>query len=334
MRRIPKILAATIVIAACLPAAALAASPTATTGVASAVSETGVVLHGRVNPNGVATGYYFEYGPTPSFGTNSAAHSVGAGSQGVDVTEALGGLTPGTIYYFEIVAESKDGTAYGAPHHFTTTGPPPPGVVTGTALTVGKTVATPTGTINGNGGQVGWRIQYGLTSAYGLETSEATLTPVEATPLPVSVTLAGLAPATLFHYRVVAYPAAGSPVAGADATFFTEPVRRPVPRFSVRTSPRTDKKAPYTFTTSGRLAGASSIPAADRCTGKVGVRYYNGKHQLAIVVAPVGGDCKFNAQASFRHTHGKGAVRLRVTVTFRGNGYVAPVERINHVTVG
>jgi hypothetical protein len=334
VRRIPKILAVAFVIAGCLPAAALAASPTATTGPATKVSQTGAVLHGSVNPNGVATGYVFEYGPTPNLGIDSTSHSVGHGTKVVDVARPLGGLAPGTVYYYRIDATSTAGTAFGSIHHFTTGGHPPPAVVTGVALNVRKTVATPTGLINANGGAASWQVQYGVSTAYGLETTIAPLTPVSATPLPVSAQLSGLAPATLFHYRIVATPAVGPVSYGADATFFTEPDRRPVPRFSPHTSPGSDKKAPYTFTTTGTLQGASFIPAVNRCTGKVGVRYYNGKRQLAIVVAPVGGDCKFNAQASFRRTHGKGAVGLRVTVDFRGNGYLAPVNKVNHVSAG
>jgi hypothetical protein len=334
VRRIPKILAVAFVIAGCLPAAALAASPTATTGAATKVSQTGVVLHGRVNPNGAATGYYFQYGPTPNLGINSTTHSVGAGTKGVDVSRPLGGLTPGTLYYYRIAATSTAGTAFGAILHFATGGHPPPAVVTGVAINVRKTVATPTGLINGNGGNTSWQVQYGLTTAYGLQTAITPLTPVEAVALPVSAQLSGLSPATLFHYRIVGVPAVGPASYGADATFFTEPDRRPVPRFSPHTSPGTDKKAPYTFTTTGTLQGVTFIPAADRCTGNVGVRYFNGKRQLAFVVAPVGGDCKFNAGASFRRTHGKGAVGLRVIVDFRGNGYLAPVTKTNHVTAG
>lgn len=335
MKRISKVLAVACVIAGCLPAAALAASPAATTGAATKVSQTGVVLHGRVNPNGVATGYVFQYGPTPNLGIDSSSHSIGHGTVGVDVARPLGGLTPGTIYYYRIAATSTAGTAFGAIRHFTTGGHPPPAVVTGVALNVRKTVATPTGLVNGNGAPTDWQVQYGLTASYGLQTPLLPLNPVVATALPVSSALTGLAPATLFHYRTVAVQhATGAISYGADATFFTEPDRRPVPRFSPHTAPGSDGKSPYAFTTTGTLAGAGFIPAIDRCTGKVGVRYYNGKRQLAVVVAPVGGDCKFNAQASFRRTHHKGPVRLRVTVSFRGNGYIAAVNRVNHVSAG
>ena len=266
MRRISKVLAVAFVIAGCLPAAALAASPTATTGAATKVSQTGAVLHGSVNPNGVATGYVFQYGPTPNLGIDSSSHSIGAGTKAVDVARPLGGLTPGTVYYYRIAATSTAGTAFGAIRHFTTGGHPPPAVVTGVALNVRKTVATPTGLINGNGGATSWQVQYGLTPAYGLETTITPLTPVVAAALPVSAQLSGLAPATLFHYRIVAVPAVGPASYGADATFFTEPDHRPVPRFSPHTRLGSAASAynVHTFTTTGTLPGASFIPAVDR----------------------------------------------------------------------
>ncbi|HZE06962.1 MAG TPA: hypothetical protein VE127_17170, partial [Solirubrobacteraceae bacterium] len=206
-------------------------------------------------------------------------------------------------------------------------------VVTGSAVNVGRTVATPTGVINPEGQATNWVIQYGLTPSYGFETFAQTLGPV-TTPVPVSAQLAGLAPRTLFHYRVVGFHGSSVVSAGADATFFTEPVRRPKARLSAHTRPGRDRRAPYTFTTTGRLGGAAGIPAPQRCAGNVGVRYHNGHHQLAFVVAPVGSDCRFSVSASFRRLHGRRPARLRVTVDYRGTPYVAPANRVDHVTAG
>ena len=334
MKRIPRLLVLMLVIGCAAPAASLAASsPTVITGAASSIADTSAVLHARINPNGVQTGYVFNYGPTPAFGAVSISHSTGHGTKGVDVTTELAGLTPGTVYYYEVSATSTAGTTVGAIRHFTTTGHLPPAVVTGNAIDVFKTRATPTGLINANGAATTWQVQYGLSATYGLSTAVTPLVPLTTTPLPVSVEIPGLAPATLFHYRIVATHGAIISY-GADATFFTEPDRPPTPSFSPHTSPGSDAKSPYSFTTTGTLGGASFIPAADRCTGKVGVRFYNGKKQLAVVVAPVGGDCRFTATTSFKRTGGKGTVPLRVTVSFRGNGYIAPVNRTNHVTAG
>jgi phosphodiesterase/alkaline phosphatase D-like protein len=312
--------------------AVAASSPTVITGATTGVTDTSAVLHARINPNGSPTSYLFSYGPTSAYGINSAFKGVGQGNKGVDVTMTISGLTPGTIYHYRVYAQSLSGVGTGTDRTFKTAGFPPPGVATGPAANVGATVATPTASVNPNGEQTTWTVQYGLTTNYGYQTFPEALSPV-ATPLPVSVQLAGLAPATLFHYRVVAYHNDSS-TAGLDETFFTEPLVRPTPRLAVRISPSRARKPPYTFTASGAVRGAGFIPAAQRCTGNVGIRFYNHRRQLAFVVAPVAADCTFSQQASFRRTHGRGATALRVVIDFRGNGYVAPAVRTGRVTAG
>ena len=262
------------------------------------MTNTTAVLNGHVNPNGRATDYTFSYGPTTAYGAATPAHSVGGGTKLVAVSPTIAGLTPGTVYHYRISAVNGTGSSAGADRTFTTTGPPPADVVTGPALNVGKTVATPTASINPQGAVTTWVIQYGLTPAYGFETFAQTLAPV-VQPLAVSVQLAGLAPATLFHYHVVAYHGSGVVSQGGDATFFTEPSKRPAPKLTAHTSPGRDRRSPYRFTTTGSLGGAGFIPAAQKCTGNVGIRYYNGRRQLAFVVAPVGADCRFSAPAAF-----------------------------------
>jgi hypothetical protein len=331
----PKLLVITLVITASITGLALAASsPTVITGAAGSVTETTAVLHGRVNPNGNPTDYLFSYGPTTAYGANSASLGAGHGSKGIDVSQTITGLTPGTLYHYRINALNASGAASGADRTFTTTGHPPAAVVTGGAVDVRKTLATPTGTINPEGAPTSWLVQYGLSINYGLETfTQPALSPV-STPLPVAAQLSGLAPATLFHYRIVASHSDGTVSPGLDQTFFTEPVTRPVPKMTTRTSPSLDRRSPYAFTTGGTLHGAGFIPAADRCTGNVGIRYYNGRRQLAFTVAPVGGDCKFSVQATFKRLFGTGPAPLSVTIDFRGNGYLAPVIRTDHVTAG
>ncbi|MGZ4167086.1 MAG: hypothetical protein ACXVUX_11615 [Solirubrobacteraceae bacterium] len=309
-----------------------ASSPSAATGAASKVGNTSVVLNGTVNPNGHATQYSFSYGPTTAYGAVTSVGTVKAGTKAVAVTRTVSGLVPGTTYHYRINAASSGGQVVGADRTFTTTGHPPASVITGGPVNVGKTVATPTGVINPQGATTTWVIQYGLTTAYGMQNFAGTL-PALTTPVTVSAQLSGLAPATLFHYRIVAFHG-DIPSVGADATFFTEPSKRPVPKMTAHTSPGRDRRSPYSFTTSGSLGGTGFIPAAQRCTGNVGVRFYNGRRQLAFVVAPVQPDCKFSVGASFRRLHRRGPAALKVTVDFRGNGYVAPVNRVDHVTAG
>jgi hypothetical protein len=337
MKRTLQLLVLSMAIGASVAPAALAASsPTVATGAVTKITDTTAVLNGHVNPNGSPTTYSFSYGPTAAYGAVTVAHSAGRGSKDVAVERTITGLTPGTVYHYKISATNGKGGGLGVDRMFTTTGHPPAAVVTGAPLNVGKTVATPTGSVNPEGAVTQWGVQYGLTASYGLQTSLATLSAVTA-PLPVATELMGLAPDTLFHYRIVAFH--GSvPSVGADATFFTEPSRRPGANLIAHTSPGLDKKAPYSFTTAGTIRGATSIPAAQRCVGNVGVRFFNGKRQLAFVVAPVGPDCTFSVGASFRNLHRKrgdtSQAALRVTVDYRGTGYVAPGARIDHVKAG
>jgi hypothetical protein len=337
MKRTPKLLVAAVVIAAFVAGVAgvavAASSPTVVTATATNVTETTAVLNGRIIPNGSTTDYVFSYGPTTAYGAVTPAHSAGAGIKTVDVARVVTGLTPGTVYHYRISASNGAGSGTGADRTFTTTGHPPAAVVTGGTINVGTTVATPTGSINPEGALTSWVVEYGLSTAYGYETQSADLAGVEQ-PLAVSALLAGLSPETLFHYRIVAYHGTSVISTGADATFFTEPATRLKPNLSAHTSPSRAKRSPYTFTTSGTLGGAGAIPALQRCSGNVGIRFYNGRRQLAFVVAPVGTDCHFSVAATFRRLFGKGVVPLKVRVDYRGNGYVAPATRTDHVAAG
>jgi hypothetical protein len=332
--RVPRLLGLTVSAGLVMSGiAGAAASPTVTTGGVTNRATTSVVLTGHVNPNGSATDYVFSLGPTAAYGATTAPRSAGGGAKPVAVAEKVTGLTPGTVYHYRITATNRSGTATGADRAFTTPGHPPAAVFTGPAANVGTTAATPTGAINPEGAATIWVVQYGLTTAYGYETNGQALAG-GTTAVPVSAQLTGLAPGTLFHYRIVAYHGASVVSAGADAAFFTEPARRPRPGMSAHTRPGRDRRTPYTFTTSGVLRGAAWIPAAQRCAGNVGIRFHNGRRQLAFVVAPVGPDCRFSATATFRRLRGTRPAALRVTVDYRGTGYLAPVKRVDHVRAG
>jgi hypothetical protein len=333
MKRILSALAGSAVIALSVTGvASAAATPVVNTGHASKVTTTTAVLHGTVNPHGIATDFTFNYGPTPAYGAATVARSAGTGRHAVEVTAHIAGLLPGTVYHFQIAGVSAAGASNGADVTLQTKGTPPSAVVTGPTGPVFKEQALITGTVNPNGAKTTWQVQYGKTTAYGLETFAQDLAP-GTTPTPVSAQLTGLAPATLFHYRIVAFHGAVATV-GADGTFFTQPVNPPKAGLSATTKPGKDARKPFTFTTSGSLNGGQFIPAAQRCNGTVGIRYLNGKRQVAFVVAGVGSDCRYSSNISFNKTGGAGTGHLRVVVTYRGNGYLRAETKTNHVTVG
>ena len=74
----------------------------------------------------------FVYGTSPSLTTGTtttAGQSVGSGTDAVFVSAALAGLSPGTAYYFQVVATSTGGTADGSVAGFNTAASAYPGGV-------------------------------------------------------------------------------------------------------------------------------------------------------------------------------------------------------------
>jgi len=136
------------------PAAAAPArkpKPRATTGAVSRVRGNSALLTGVVNPQGVETIYYFQYGPTIAYGSQTPSASAGAGIVNVKVGQTASPFLPG--YHYRLVATSANGTALGHDRTFTTTSSSRPKVeiskptapaVYGSALTVSGVVTGPT----------------------------------------------------------------------------------------------------------------------------------------------------------------------------------------------
>lgn len=78
---------------------------------------------GTVNPRGLPTTWWIEYGRTAGYGFRTAIVSVG-GSADVPVGTRLRGLTPGVRWHYRLVAQSSGGRSAGADASFAT--PPRP----------------------------------------------------------------------------------------------------------------------------------------------------------------------------------------------------------------
>lgn len=87
--------------------------PTGETTEATSISETEATLNGTVDPRGLETKYYFEYGTTESYGSKTAEVSAGSGTAAVKESKVISGLAPGTFYHFRIVAMNSKGTVDG-----------------------------------------------------------------------------------------------------------------------------------------------------------------------------------------------------------------------------
>jgi hypothetical protein len=97
-----------------------------------------------------------------------------------------------------------------------------PSIGTGAAHAVSYGSATLTGSVDPRGGDTTYYFQYGPTKAYGGQTALANAG-AGSSAVPVDVPVGGLAPLTVYHYRLVAVNAAGAGT-GADRSFETAAV--------------------------------------------------------------------------------------------------------------
>jgi multidrug efflux pump subunit AcrA (membrane-fusion protein) len=73
-----------------------------------------------VDPNDAETTYFFQYGTTAVYGSQTVPTTVDAGSTTVTVSALVRGLKAETSYVFRLVASNSKGTSYGSPEYLIT----------------------------------------------------------------------------------------------------------------------------------------------------------------------------------------------------------------------
>lgn len=141
-RRMKAWIAIGLALSLSIPAVALGAAtkPTVTTGGVAKVTPSTASLLGKVNPNGAAATYLFQYGPTTLYGGLTAVTAAGRGTSVVNVVADVAGLAPATTYHYRLVATNSKGTTRGADRTFKTKPQPLGLTLTGTPnpVPVGK----------------------------------------------------------------------------------------------------------------------------------------------------------------------------------------------------
>jgi hypothetical protein len=129
MRSSGRLVMVALALALAVPATASAAStkPAVTTGGVADLSIQTATLKGSVDPNGAATTYFFQIGPTTLYGSQTATVSAGSGSSRRAVTAAVSGMAPATTYHYRLVARNRNGLVKGKDRKFKTK-PQPLGV--------------------------------------------------------------------------------------------------------------------------------------------------------------------------------------------------------------
>jgi hypothetical protein len=185
----------------------------------SEVEGTSATLNGAFLTEGLDTHDWFEYGLTPSYGTQTPHVDAGAGAGVVQSHVPIAGLEPNTAYHVRFVAENEFGVAHAADEKFTTLALPPLLVKELPATTITRATATISGSVNPEKSATTYRILYGETSSYGQHTPEFQAGEGLG-EVPFRVGLEALEPAQTYHYAVQATNPAGT-VTGPDQTFAT-----------------------------------------------------------------------------------------------------------------
>jgi hypothetical protein len=263
----------------------LSFAPTVSMAVGGVTSDT-AELSGLVNPGGpdtaigVRTRYHFEYRRLgdPAWTAVSADLDAGNGFDNVPVRAALSGLEANTAYEAKLVASkpfSGAASVETAAQLFVTAAARPD-IEAVSAIERGASTVTLSARINPNNSATTYRFEYGLTAAYG-----------SSAPIPdgnagagansqvYTEALAGLAPQTTYHFRVVATNANGT-TRSSDKTFTTLPAMHD----------------------SGARAFELVSPA-DKISGVGAGNWHNGIGALANVGVPAQEGDRFAVQANF-----------------------------------
>jgi Fibronectin type III domain len=194
-----------------------AGAPNAVTGSATSITLRSARLNGTVNPNGLATTWFFEYGTTTGYGSQTSLGVAGSGTMSRNVAVSLSGLKPGTTYHYRLIAANASGASVGADRVFRSAGRPV--ARTGVVRDIGSATATPSGSVNPQGRRTSWYFEYGPTARLGWRTP-ARSAGSGFRDQDASAPISSLRTATTYYYRLVAKNDAGTS-RGATLRFTT-----------------------------------------------------------------------------------------------------------------
>jgi hypothetical protein len=186
-----------------------AAGPVISEASATAITETTAKIDITINPGGADTEYRVEYGPDSSYGQHTEFADIGAASSPQEVEVPLTGLQAGSSYHFDVVARNsvEPGGVSSGDQQFSTE---PEGGSPGTPAISGVSVASVTETtakidltINPDGSDTKYRIEYGSEGSFEESTAFVDIGSGH-TPKHLETTLTELEPETTYRFAVEA----------------------------------------------------------------------------------------------------------------------------------
>jgi lysophospholipase L1-like esterase len=189
-------------------------APSATTTDADPITNDNAVLNGDVNPNGLGTTAWFEYGPdnTLSTSTKTADQAIGSGTTPVSVQATILDLSAGTTYYYRVTAANSAGTSTGTIESFIAAFLPPT-VSTSAADPVSNDNAVLNGDVDPEGLSANAWFEWGTDPILnGFTTTPQQPLGAGVASVSVHAAIPDLTPGTIYYFRVSAQNAVGTSI--------------------------------------------------------------------------------------------------------------------------
>ena len=185
--------------------------PLVTTQAANAIMANSATLNANVNPNGLATTAFFEYGTDPLLSniTTTGSQAMGSGTTGQPISVTLS-LSAATTYYFRVIATNSAGTSKGEIISFTTPLISKPTVTTNPATFNSATSGVLKGDVNPNGfATIAW-FEYATNPTFSpFSTTSSQSMGTGASVLPFNATIS-LSAYTTYYFRAAASNGGGT----------------------------------------------------------------------------------------------------------------------------
>ena len=202
--------------------AAPGGTPTASTGDSANVTDTSADLSATINLRGEAGGFHFLYGTSQSALTSSSpVAAAGVVSADTAETETLSNLSPGTTYYYEAAADNATASTTAPNVESFTTAAAAPVISDVNADSVTDTTATIDFSIDPQGADTSYYVEYGPDTNYGQQTPTVDIGSSPGAQ-DRSVTLSGLNPESSYDFQVVASNSVQQGVGSGDDQFATD----------------------------------------------------------------------------------------------------------------
>ncbi len=196
------------------------------TKAASSIDPENITLNAQFQGDGIDTKYFFEYGLTTEYGSESAEVDAGVTSTATPISAEIDQFNGFRTYHYRVVAVNSFGKTRGQDLTFVAPDTPKPGIGNTRSVSVTPTTATVSTEINPNHWETIYLFEWGETDAFGAAVPfSEPIGGLDNEPIEVTREITGLTPGTIYVFRAVAANFRGT-TEGEDVRFVTPDVPR------------------------------------------------------------------------------------------------------------